>query len=138
MKTGNSTPTAAHVSFISSSGHLRRPRSFSCLVPCCVLYSEPCRPVISGLDVSVLCINGHVASLTLARTCHFAFLERTFTRSLILIAIELCNKNERKVWNVLNPTMLTCTTLGYILTFPGPIKYISCVFSNINVFANNF
>ena len=34
-----------------------------------------------------------------------------------LIAIELSNINDRKVWDVLNPTISDVTTLGHILIF---------------------
>ena len=55
-----------------------------------------------------------------------------------LTALELRNKDERKVWNVLNPTIPDSTTLGYILTLPGQAEEKMLLFSNINNFANNF
>ena len=64
--------------------------------------------------------------LTLACTCYFAILERTFeggdaTPQHIchLIAIEPCNEDEPKVGAALNPNIPNMTTLGHIFTIPG-------------------
>ena len=81
-------------------------------------------------------------SSTVARTCSFTILERTWGGGhprLIcpMIAIELLNKDGRKVWNVLNPTIPDSTTFGNILTFPGHVQK-TLLFNKIYAFANNF
>ena len=50
-----------------------------------------------------------------------------------LIAIEIRNKDEGKVWDVLNLTILDFTTIGHILVFPGQVKQIIVLFGKINV-----
>ena len=40
-----------------------------------------------------------------------------------LIAMELRNKDEWKVWDVLNPTIPDIDTLGHILTFTGQVEW---------------
>ena len=46
-------------------------------------------------------------------------------------ATELRNRDERKVWDVINPTVLDFNTPGHILTFPGQIKQKMLLFGRI-------
>ena len=69
-------------------------------------------------------------SLTLARTCYFPILERTWGGGVVatphaispLIEIELWDKDQTNLWNVLNPMVPGLTPLGHILTPPGRVK----------------
>ena len=69
-----------------------------------------------------------VYQLTLARTCYFPILERTWgggaTPHAIspLIEIELWDKDQTNLWDVLNPMVPSLTPLGHILTPPGRVK----------------
>ena len=67
--------------------------------------------------------------LTLARTCYFSILERTWGGGLQpphaispLIEIELWDKDQTNPWDVLNPMVPRLTSLGHILTPPGRVK----------------
>ena len=70
--------------------------------------------------------------LTFARTCYFAIVAHLWWVAppprLVcpLTAIELRNKNERKVRNIVNLTVTDCTTLGQILISPGQSNKKSC------------
>ena len=64
--------------------------------------------------------------LTLARTCYFAILERTWgvaPRAVSpLLVLELRDKNQQILWEVANPTVPDFTPLGHTLTFTGQVK----------------
>ena len=67
--------------------------------------------------------------LTIARTCYFPILERTWEGVVAtphaispLIEIELWDKDQTNPWDVLSPMVLELTSLGYILTPPGRVK----------------
>ena len=67
------------------------------------------------------------AGLTLARTCDFPILERTWegaTPHAIspLIEIELWDKDQTNPSDVLSPMVPELTSLGHILTAPGRVK----------------
>ena len=84
-----------------------------CLPPC----SAPTDPVWL-----LLLLVG--PGLTLARTCCFPILERTWgvvTPHAIspLIEIELWVKDQTNPWDVLSPMVPELTSLGHILTPPG-------------------
>ena len=68
----------------------------------------------------------NVVSLTLARTCYFPILERTWgaTPHAIspLIENELCDKVQTNPWDVLGPMVSELTSLDHILTPPGRVK----------------
>ena len=74
-------------------------------------------------------LTGMVA-LTLARTCYFPILERTWGGGGCnpphaispLIEIELWDKDQTNLWDVLNPMVPELTSLGHILTPPGRVK----------------
>ena len=85
--------------------------------------------------------------LTLARTCSFPILERTWgglqlaTPHAIspLIEIKLWDKDQTNPWAVLNPMVSGLTSLGHILTLPGRVKEKKD--SDLRIygfFANNF
>ena len=68
---------------------------------------------------------------SIARTCYFAILERTWgggggchpPRAVSpLLVLELRDKNQRILWDVANPTVPDFTPLGHTLTFPGQVK----------------
>ena len=68
-------------------------------------------------------------ALTLARTCYFPILERTWGGGIAtphaispLIKIELWNKGQKNPWDVLNPMVPGLTSLSHILTPPGRVK----------------
>ena len=66
-------------------------------------------------------------ALTLARTCYFPILERTWgvaTPHTIspLIEIELWDENQTNPWDVVSPMIPELTSLGHILTPPGRVK----------------
>ena len=72
-----------------------------------------------------------LVALTLARTCYFAILERTWgggcgghpPRAVSpLLVLELRDKNQRILWNVANPKVSDFTHLGHTLTFLGQVK----------------
>ena len=74
---------------------------------------------------------GFLHSLTLARTCYFPILERTWGGGVWLqpphaisplIEIELWDKDQTNLWDVLNPMVPGLTSLGHILTPPGRVK----------------
>ena len=85
-------------------------------------------------------------TLTFARTCYFAILDRAWGGGggchprLICppIEMELSHKDEQKAWDVLNLTMPNFTTLGHILSLPGQVNQKILPFGKINVHANNF
>ena len=83
------------------------------------------------------------AALTLARTCDFAILDRTWGRGRAprlvcsLIEIQLRNKNERKAQHYLKLTISDFTALDHILSFPGQVKRKMFLLGKINAFANN-
>ena len=63
--------------------------------------------------------------LTLIPTCYLAIIDRSWGGPLARlppIAIEFRNKDERKVWDVLNLTIPDFTALGQILNFPRHVK----------------
>ena len=69
------------------------------------------------------------STLTLARTCYFPILERTWEGGCNhphaispLIEIELWDKDQTNLWDVLNPKVPELTSLGHILTPPGRVK----------------
>ena len=78
--------------------------------------------------------------LTLARTCYFPILERTWggvaTPHAIspLIEIELLDKYQTNLWDVLNPMVPGLTSLGHILTPPGRVKEKKIAISGFTVF----
>ena len=66
-------------------------------------------------------------ALPLARTCYFPILERTWGGGALhaispLIEIELWDKDQTNLWDVLNPMVPELTSLGHILTRPGRVK----------------
>ena len=69
-----------------------------------------------------------MSSLTLARTCYFPILERTWGVATPphaispLIEIELWDKDQTNLWDVLNLMVPGLTSLGHILTPPGRVK----------------
>ena len=64
--------------------------------------------------------------ITLARTCYFPILERTWRVAppcqFPLLEIELWNKDQTNPWDVLSPMVSELTSLGHILTPPGRVK----------------
>ena len=64
--------------------------------------------------------------LTLARTCYFPILERTWGvhphAISPLIEIELWDTDQTNPWDVLNPMVPELISLGHILTPPGRVK----------------
>ena len=60
----------------------------------------------------------------------------------ILVVIELRDKDQRIVWDILNPTVSDLTSLGQSLVLPGWVKLKYFAFwghdRNISFFANNF
>ena len=65
-------------------------------------------------------------------------LDKSLALHKSLIAIQLINKHERKVWDILNPTIPVFTTLGHILTSTGQVKQMLVISKIIFFFANNF
>ena len=71
--------------------------------------------------------NNCILNLTLARTCYFPILERTWGAAnphaiSPLIKIELWDKNQTNPWDVLNPMVPGLISLSHILTSPGGVK----------------
>ena len=67
-------------------------------------------------------------ALTLARTCYFPILERTWGEGVQphaispLIEIELWDIDHTNLWDVLSPMVPELTSVGHILTPPGRVK----------------
>ena len=82
--------------------------------------------------------------LTLARTCYFPILGRTWGRGCNphvispLIEIELWDKDQTHPWDVVSPMIPELTSLGHILTPPGRVQEKRWRFEDLRVFANNF
>ena len=55
-----------------------------------------------------------------------------------LIEIELWDKDQTNLWDVLNPMVPGLTSLGHILTPPGRVKEKRWRFEDLRFFANNF
>ena len=81
-----------------------------------------------------------IITLTLARTCYFSILERTWGglqpphAISPLIEIELWDKDQTNLWDVLNPMVPGLTCLGHILTPPGRVKEKKIAISGFTVF----
>ena len=81
--------------------------------------------------------------LTLARTCYFPILERTWgvatPRAIsTLIEIELWGNDQTNPWDVLSPMVPELISLGHILTLPGRVKEKIAILRFTVFFANNF
>ena len=105
---------------------LRAPAVVTCVLYACVQVVNVCH-VMRGMYLISYIVVKHICCLTLARTCYFPILERTWgaaTPHVIspLIEIELWCKNQTNPWDVLSPMVSELTFLGHILTPPGRVK----------------
>ena len=71
--------------------------------------------------------NQRPGKLTLACTCYFPILERTWGGCnphaiSPIIEIELWDENQTNAWDVLSPMVPGLTSSGHILTHPGRVK----------------